>query len=118
MKGDSLEDKQWMTTAILAGLFTSVFMYLPVIGGLWAFILVCVGQGAYLGWQNVSSAQARLGALTFGAATFLLIPVMGLIFKNNGPDNLWAIGAVMGLVPGLVVMWGARFARSRRANGG
>jgi len=115
MKGDSLEDKQWITTAILAALFTSTFMYLPAIGGLWVFIIVCLGQGAYLGWQHVSAAQARLGGLTFGAATMLLIPVMGLIFRPDGPGNLWPIAAAMGLVPGLVVMWGARFARSRRA---
>jgi len=113
MQGDNKDDKQWITTAVLAALFTSVFMYLPVIGGVPAFFVVCVGQGIYIGWQDVTKEQSRMGALTFGGSTLLFIPIMGVVFSPSGPGNLWPLAAMMGILPGLVAMWGARFARSR-----
>lgn len=103
-----MDDRQWMVTCGLAAVFTSVFLYLPAIGGFGTFMVVAVLQGLYLGWQDVPVNQARLGALVFAGLLALGILFLGFVFRPDGPGNLWGLIALFGAVAGATAMWVGR----------
>lgn len=109
-----MDDRQWMVTTGLAAVFTSAFLYLPVVGGFWTFIILAVLQGLYLGWQPVTTSQARLGALVFAAMLAIGMLLLGFVFSKDGPGNLWGLVALFGAGAGLAAMGFARLVRAQR----
>lgn len=109
-----MDNKQWIVTAALAGIFSSAFMYLPYVGHLYVFVTLCSLQGLYLGWQPATASQARLGALSFSIAVFVSTPILGLLLSPCGLEYNWGIAAAVGIVAGVVSIFGSRFVRIRR----
>ncbi|MDA0378655.1 MAG: hypothetical protein O3C45_02285 [Bacteroidetes bacterium] len=112
-----MDDRQWMVTCGLAAVFVSAFLYLPVVGHFWTFMVVSVLQGIYLGWQDVPVNQARLGGLVFAAMLALGILFLGFLFHEGGPGNLWGLLALFGAIAGVTAMWiGRGFRHHRNGN--
>ncbi len=103
-----MDDRQWMVTTGLAAVFVSAFLYLPVVGGFWTFLILVVLQGIYLGWQPVPANQARLGGLVFVAMLWIGLLLLGFVFREDGPGNLWGLVAILGSAAGLAAMWISR----------
>ena len=111
-----MDDRQWIVTTALGGLFSAAFLYLPWIGNIWMFLLVAVAQGSYLGWQEVTLPQGRLGYLSFGLGLFVGTGLMGVLLTRTGPGNLWGIEAILGVGAGVVAMFVVQFIRGKRSN--
>lgn len=109
-----MDDRQWMVTTALGGVFASAFLYMPYVGHLYVFIAVVVLQAAYLGWQDVTVTQSRFGLLTFALGIYVGTAIMGVLLTRHGPGNLWGVAALMGIVPGVIVMFVSRLIRKRR----
>ena len=99
-----MDDRQWIVTTALGGVFASAFLYLPWSGGFWTFLIIAAAQGLYLGWQDVTKPQGRLGYLSFGLAIFVGTGLMGVLLTRNGPGNLWGLAAMYGVASGLAAM--------------
>jgi hypothetical protein len=109
-----MDNKQWIVTAALAGIFASAFMYLPYVGHLYVFVTLCALQGLYLGWQPATASQARLGALSFSISVFVATPILGLVLSPRGLEYNWGIAAGAGIAAGVISIFGSRFVRIRR----
>jgi hypothetical protein len=103
-----------MVTCGLAAVFVSAFMYLPVVGHFWTFMSLVVLQGFYLGWQPVPKSQARLGALVFVGLQWVGLLLLGFVFRENGPGNLWGLVAISGSLAGVTAIWLSRKVRRYR----
>ncbi len=110
-----MNDRQWVVTAVLAGVVASAFLYIPVIGHKYTFIAASVLQAAYLGWQDVETPRFRLGAICFSVGIFLGLPVVSILLGGNGPGNLWGVAALMGIIPGVIAMFATRFLKQKRS---
>jgi len=110
-----MNDRQWIATTAFAGVFVSAFAYIPVLGGLYALITVTILQGVYLGWQDVSATQSRIGAIAYSVGIFVGMPIMGLLLTIGGPGKLWGLWALIAILLGVVIMFISRFVRMRRA---
>lgn len=109
-----MDNRQWAVTTALGGLFASAFLYLPFVGHFWVFIAVAALQGAYLGWQHVTAPQSRLGALSFALGLFVGTGLMGVLLTRFGPDVLWGLSALFGIVSGVGAMVVTRLIRNAR----
>ena len=107
-----MDDRQWIVTTSLGGIFASAFVYLPWVGGFWSFLVVAALQGGYLGWQDVTPPQSRLGFLSFGLSLFVGTGLMGVLLTKFGPGNLWGLTALFGMASGLAVMLLVRILKS------
>ena len=112
-----MDDRHWMVTNGLAAVFVSAFLYLPVVGGFYTFLVLVVLQGVYLGWQPVPANQSRLGALVFVGLLCVGILLLGFVFRSDGPGNLWGLVALLGSAAGVAAMWIARGVRQHRDKG-
>ncbi|MDA1332915.1 MAG: hypothetical protein O2797_01710 [Bacteroidetes bacterium] len=110
----AMDDRQWMVTSGLAAVFVAAFMYLPVVGGFWTFMVLAVLQGLYLGWQPVTSSQARLGALVFAAILAIGLLLLGFVFRKDGPGNLWGLLALYGALAGVAAIFLSRWVRTKK----
>ena len=109
-----MDDRQWMVTNGLAAVFVSAFMYLPVVGGFYTFLFLVVLQGVYLGWQPVPASQSRLGAAVFVGLLWVGLLLLGFVFREDGPGNLWGLMALLGSAAGVAAMWISRGVRQHR----
>ena len=109
-----MDNRQWVVTTALGGLFASAFLYLPIVGNFWVFIAVSILQGTYLGWQNVTPSQSRLGVLSFALGLFVGAGLMGVLLTRFGPDVLWGLSALFGIISGVVAMVATRLVRNAR----
>ena len=109
-----MDDRQWMVTNGLAAVFVSAFMYLPVVGGFYTFLFLVVLQGVYLGWQPVPANQSRLGAAVFVGLLWVGLLLLGFVFREDGPGNLWGLMALLGSAAGVAAMWISRGVRQHR----
>ena len=110
-----MNDRQWIATTAFGGIVVSAFLYLPVIGGMTALLIVAALQGAYLGWQPVPTPQFRMGGLSFAGGLFIGMPIMGILLSPSGPGNLWGMAAGFAIVLGLAVMVVVRLVLNKKA---
>ena len=111
-----MNDRQWIANTAFGGIVVSAFLYLPVIGGMTALLVVAALQGAYLGRQPVQTPQFRMGGLSFAGGLFIGMPIMGILLSASGPGNLWGMAAGFAIVLGLAVMLVVRLFLGRKAD--
>ena len=111
-----MNDRQWIATTAFGGIVVSAFLYLPVIGGMTALLVVAALQGAYLGRQPVPTPQFRMGGLSFAGGLFIGMPIMGILLSASGPGNLWGMAAGFAIVLGLAVMLVVRLFLGRKSD--